>query len=70
MKNYIIGAVIGALMVLGTTAFASTTIIRTLTKVDSATLSNGNGFDKIFDSNANVICYVAYGIGISCLKNN
>lgn len=71
MKKYIVGAIISAGILVGGYAFASSS---PLTLVDT---SPDKAVLKYYDSNANVICYVAdseyitnHSLGISCLKNN
>ena len=68
MKNIILGAVIGVGLVFGGYAIAATTGTSGLRLVDQ----NG-ALNKVYDSDAKVICYYLdrmgnYG-GISCLKH-
>jgi hypothetical protein len=69
MKKYIIGAVVGALAVLG--GYAAADSVSTFTVIDH--INVGYGVNKIYDKNSNVICYTmqsTYGTAISCLKDN
>lgn len=68
------GAVAGALLVLGVYAGAATQGARGLGVVDEVWMrSIRTSIIKIYDKDANVICYVTDGVyanGVSCLKNN
>lgn len=69
MKNYIVGAIIGGLvMVSGTMVYAATQGASGLSVVDGTTY-----LTKYYDKDADVICY-AYDVngyvgGISCLHH-
>jgi hypothetical protein len=70
MTKYITGAVVGALLVLGVYAGAATQGAGGMSLVDKWQTNGGFSVWKVYDSDANVICYVYAGTGISCLKNN
>lgn len=68
MKKYILGAVIGAVAMFAGYALAATKETSGLSVVDQ--WGGYYGITKIYDADANVICYtVATDNGISCLKN-
>ena len=72
MPKYILGAVIGAGLVLASVAFAQGG--SGLSVVDQmGMIQNYNVLTKVYDKDANVVCYEFIGYdagGISCLKNN
>lgn len=70
MKNYIIGAIIGASVMFGGYALAYSSA---LTLIDS-TVFGYNYLDKVYDKDSNVICYIVHNgsqgaDGVSCLYN-
>ncbi len=74
--KYIIGAFVGIGFLASGYAFAATKGASGLNVVDHLDIGSHNTFVKIYDQDANVICYFAQtwqggeGVGLSCLKNN
>lgn len=66
MYKYILGAIVGASLVVGGYAVAASTDMQL---VDSFKPISTRPLVKIYDSAANVVCYVYAGNGVSCLKN-
>jgi hypothetical protein len=71
MKKYIIGAIVGAVTVLGGYAFAARTVTvpDDITVVDVHQVGKLGTVYKVYDSSTNTVCYVYTMGGISCLKN-
>ncbi len=72
MIKTIIGIFIGAIFVLGGTAYAESVKVTGIHIVNTPSYPKENGYNpilKYYDYENNVVCYVIYAQGISCLHN-